>query len=139
MGTDTQMRFWVRKYGFIGLIVLTILGGVVLLAQRASSSLPPDPREVRLIARDMAFFIDGDDTPNPTLRFRAGEQVRIVLRNEDAGMNHDIAIRNWKVGSALLEGEGHTLFEFRVPDRRGSETYACTPHAVMMRGTIEVE
>ena len=133
------MGFWVRKYGFVGLIVVAVLGGVALLARSGSSSLPASPREVRLVARDMTFFLDGDDTPNPTLRFRAGEQVRVVLRNEDAGMDHDVAIRNWSVGSALLSGKGETVLEFRVPDRRGSETYTCTPHPMMMRGTIEIE
>lgn len=133
------MESWVRKYGFVGLIVVSILGGVALLARSVSTSLPAAPREVRLVARDMAFFVEGDSTPNPTLRFRAGEHVRIVLRNDDAGMDHDIAIGSWDVGSALLEGKGETAFEFQVPKRRGSETYACTPHAVMMRGAIEVE
>jgi plastocyanin len=29
--------------------------------------------------------------------------------------------------------------EFRAPDRAGEETYACTPHSELMRGTIRVE
>lgn len=128
----------IRRYGFIGLVAVAILGGVVLLAMSATFPAT-DPRELRLVARDMTFFIDGDNTPNPTLRFRAGELVRVVLRNEDAGMEHDFAIKNWKVGSALLDGKGETVFEFRVPDKRGPEAYSCSPHPVMMRGSIDVE
>jgi plastocyanin len=128
----------IRRYGFIGFLVVVILGGVVLLAMSATSE-GTDPREVRLIARDMTFFVANDETPNPTLRFRAGERVRLVLRNEDAGMQHDFVIKNWKVGSALLNGKGETVFEFQVPEERGSESYSCTPHPVMMRGAIEVE
>jgi plastocyanin len=128
----------IRRYGFIGLVAVAIFGGVVLLAMNAASERT-DPREVRIVVRDMTFFVAGDDTPNPTLRFRAGETVRLVLRSEDAGMQHDFVIKNWKVGSALLEGKGETVFEFHVPQTRGSEYYSCTPHPVMMRGAIEVE
>jgi plastocyanin len=128
----------IRRYGFIGLLVGAMLGGVVLLAMTAGAE-SADPREVRLVVRDMTFFVANDETPNPTLRFRAGETVRVVLRNEDAGMQHDFIIKNWKVGSALLDGKGETVFEFQVPEKRGPESYSCTPHAVMMRGTIEVE
>lgn len=126
-----------RRYGFIGLIVVAMLGGVVLLARNAS--MPAPPRDVRLVVRDMTYFVEGDDTPNPTLRFRAGERVRLILRNDDAGMKHDFVVKNWNVASVLLDGEGQTAVEFRVPEDRGTETYSCTPHAVMMRGTIAVE
>lgn len=128
----------VRRYGLIGLVVGGVLGGVALLAMKAVSA-DPGPREVRLVARDMTFFVEGDLTPNPTLRFRAGERVRLILRSEDAGMKHDFVVKKWEVGSALLDGKGETVFEFRVPEKRGSEAYSCTPHPVMMRGTIEVE
>lgn len=127
----------VRRYGFIGLIVVAMLGGVVLLAR--SASLSTGPREVRLVVRDMTFFVEGDEAANPTLRFRAGEQVRLILRNDDAGMKHDFVVKKWNVASALLEGEGEAVVEFRVPEERGSETYSCTPHPLMMRGTIAVE
>jgi plastocyanin len=128
----------VRRYGLIGLVVGGVLGGVALLAMKAVSA-DPGPREVRLVARDMTFFVEGDLTPNPTLRFRAGERVRLILRSEDAGMKHDFIVKKWEVGSALLDGKGETVFEFRVPEQRGPEAYSCTPHPVMMRGTIEVE
>lgn len=132
------MSAQVRRYGFIGLIVVAVLGGVALLA-RSAALLPAAPREVRLVARDMTFFLAGDYTPNPTLRFRAGEHVRVILRNEDAGMEHDFVIKDWKVASTRLEGRGETTFEFRVPEQRGSKTYSCTPHPIVMRGTIDVE
>jgi plastocyanin len=126
-----------RRFGLIGLMAIAIAGGVVLLARSVTSA--PGPRELHLVARDMTFFVAGDNTPNPTLRFRAGEQVRITLRNEDAGMQHDFVIKNWKVASTLLDGKGETVLEFRVPGQRGAETYTCNPHPVMMRGAIEVE
>lgn len=98
------------------------------------------PREIRVVAKDMAFFVEGDPAANPTLRFKAGERVRLVLRNEDAGLTHDLAIGAWKVGTKTLTDKGaESAIEFRVPDERGSTPYQCTPHAQMMRGTIQVE
>ena len=38
-------------------------------------------------SRDMTFYSTGSTEPNPTLRLRAGERVRIVLRNDDAGIS----------------------------------------------------
>jgi hypothetical protein len=57
------------------------------------ASRPDAAREVRLVVRDMTFYVDGDTSPNPTLRFKRGEQIRLVLRNDDPGMTHDVAIR----------------------------------------------
>ena len=43
-------------------------------------------REITLVARDMAFYLESDpDDAEPDDRVKAGERVRIVLRNEDAG------------------------------------------------------
>jgi hypothetical protein len=127
-----------RAFGFVVLIALALGAGAVLLP---ASALPRGggPRDVRLIARDMTFYLEGAEQPNPTLRFRAGEEIRLVLRNDDAGMDHDFAIRTWGVATGLLEGKGETAVTFRVPGTRGSESYACSPHSQMMRGTIEIE
>lgn len=100
----------------------------------------PAPREIRIVARGMAFFVDGDAVANPTLRLKAGERVRLVLRNEDAGMTHDFAIGAWKVATKTLIEKGSSAeVVFRVPDDRGTTPYQCTPHAQMMRGSVQVE
>ena len=119
-----------------GFVALVVAAGA---ARLPGSSASKGPREIHLIARDMTFYIEGDETPNPTIRLRAGEDVRLTLRNEDPGMDHDLAIRAWNVATRLLEGKARDAIVFRVPDARGSEVYACTPHAMMMRGTIVVE
>ena len=126
------------------LLVAAALGCAALLpiiaASRPAATADPHPREIRLVAREMAFFVDGDGTANPTLRLEAGERVRLVLRNEDAGMTHDFAINAWKIGTKTLTAKGaETAVVFHVPDERGTTPYQCTPHAQMMRGSVQVE
>jgi plastocyanin len=96
-------------------------------------------REVHLVARGMTFYVDGENTPNPTLHARPGERIKLVFVNADTGMSHDFAIRSWSVGTRLLDGKGHDAIEFTVPDTRGAHAYSCTPHSAMMGGTIEVQ
>ena len=86
----------------------------------------------------MTFYVDGQDTPNPTLHARPGERIRIILRNTDVGMSHDFVIRSWSVTTRLLKGKAQDSIEFTVPQTRGAHAYSCTPHAEMMGGTIVV-
>ena len=110
----------------------------ILASSRATGT--QTPREIRIVVRDMTFYVDGHDEPNPTLRVRAGEQIRLVLRNDDPGMSHDFAVKSWQVMTPLVTARGaETAVVFRVPQRRGSYTFSCTPHARIMRGTIQVE
>jgi plastocyanin len=96
-------------------------------------------REIRIVARDMRFFVDGGMEPNPVLRVRRGEDVRVVFRNEDTGMKHDFTVPDWGLETKVLRGRGETSITFRVPASAGAGTYACTPHSTTMRGTIAVE
>ncbi|MGH9311830.1 MAG: plastocyanin/azurin family copper-binding protein [Vicinamibacterales bacterium] len=97
------------------------------------------PREVVLVARDMSFYLDGAGVENPTLRFNAGEEIRLVLRNEESGVTHDFAVSAWKVATRRLQARERDAVIFRVPDTVGRYDYLCNPHASMMRGIIEVE
>lgn len=96
-------------------------------------------REIHLVARDMTFYIAGQNAPNPPLEARPGERIRIVLSNTDVGMSHDFAIRSWRVNTRLLKGKGQASIEFTVPTAPGSYDYSCTPHAEMMSGTVVVQ
>ena len=119
---------------------MTMLALAATLLPMTASSGPDDVREIRLVVRDMTFYVEGQPEPNPTLTVRAGEQVRLVLTNDEAGMRHDFAVRAWDVSSRMLEDRGETdAVTFRVPSQRGVETYLCTPHGKMMRGAIRVE
>jgi plastocyanin len=116
------------------LVLVALASGAIALSARGSG-----PREIRMVVRNMTFYIEGQSDPNPTLRLRAGETVRLVLRNDDAGMTHDFAIPDWKAATKWIEGGQEATVTFRAPDQRSSQTYNCQPHALMMRGTILVE
>lgn len=120
-------------------IAITIAAVAVSLLPMLASSGTGNVREVRLVVRDMTYYLDGSTEPNPTLQFRAGEQVRLVLKNDDPGMDHDFVIPAWDTRTKLLEGRGEDMVLVKVPDTRGTETYQCTPHSGMMRGSIRVE
>jgi hypothetical protein len=121
----------------IGLAAIA-LAAVVTLVSLVADPAPP-PREIVLTARNMAFYLDGDSTPNPALRVRPGETIKVTLRSQDPGITHDFAVRAWNVATPLLTGTGAVSVTFRAPDARGQQEYVCSAHAVMMQGRIEVQ
>lgn len=134
------MQKLVGRSGFIVSAVLLAAALLPIVAASGDRAASPAPREIRLVAKDMTFYLEGQTTPNPTLRVRAGEQIRLVLRNETPGMSHDLVIKPWQVQTPMLAKNGEeAAVSFRVPDRTGTETYNCTPHAEMMRGSITIE
>jgi plastocyanin len=124
-----------------GIVVAMLLGAATIAAilPRGPSSRDDGVREIRLVARDMTYYVEGNAEPNPTLRVRPGERVRIVLLNADKGVSHDFAIRAWNAATRRIDGHGEASIEFRAPAIPAQETYACNPHGQMMRGTIRVE
>jgi plastocyanin len=121
-------------------VVIGVIALMATLLPMIASSPPDGVRDIRIVVRDMAFYVDGGTEPNPAISVRAGEQVRIRLRNEDAGMRHDFTVRAWTVGTRMLADRGdEDQVVFQVPAERGTQTYQCTPHSKMMSGTIRVE
>jgi hypothetical protein len=125
------------RYVRVGVIVAALLTAAALLPLMGLSR--EHDREVRLVAIDRTFYLEGQPTPNPTLKLRARERIRLVLRNEDDGMRHDLRIREWNVAVPAIDGKGEQVVTFRVPDTPGTTSYTCTPHASSMLGSIEVE
>ena len=119
------------------------IGGVALAAVGlfaiALSARDVPTREIRIVARNMTFYLEGSPEPNPAIRVRAGERVRLVLRNDDPGTKHDFVVAAWGVETALLRARTETSIVFRAPTEPSTSGYECTPHASMMRGTITVE
>jgi plastocyanin len=114
-------------------VIVVVAGAVIPLAMR------PTPREITLVVRGMTFFLENDRrTPNPTIEVKAGEHVRIVLRNDDRGFTHDFAVPTLgKAVNALNWNESDDVV-IHVPGRPGTYEYICQPHALMMRGTLRV-
>lgn len=137
------MGFLGRRKGiarlFVALTAVAALGIGALLPLRAGTPDDKPPRELVLVVRDMAFYLDGEGQENPTLRFKPGEEIRLLLKNEEPGVAHDFAVREWDVATRRLQGLGSDTLTFRVPNRAGRYGYLCNPHASMMRGIIEVE
>lgn len=123
----------------VGVGALLPLGADPSVEFRAGSDEMKAPREIVLVARDMGFFLDGVGMENPTLRVESGEHIRLVLRNEEAGVTHDFAVSAWNVATRRLQARERDAVVFRVPDTPGRYEYLCNPHASMMRGIIEVE
>jgi plastocyanin len=120
--------------------IIAVVALAATLLPMVASSRADSTRDLRIVVRDMAFYVDGGAEPNPSITLRAGVQVRLHLRNEDAGMRHDFVVKPWAVSTKMLEdrGEEDTIV-FRAPTERGEATYLCTPHAKMMSGTIRIE
>ena len=125
------------RYMRFGFVLVLATAAAVLLPRIVASG--EGVRDVTLVVRSMTYYLEGSDTPNPTLRFVPGEQVRLTLRNEDAGMMHDFNIPSWDVATKVLDGKGEDSVTFRVPGSNSTASYTCTPHSAMMTGSIVVE
>ena len=119
--------------------VVAAIAGLVLLAALLPAWSSPPAREIVLVARGMTFYLDGDPSrPNPTLEVKAGERVRVVLRNRDRGMTHDFAVPALAAAMNTLDWNESGEVTLDVPDTPGTYKYECRPHRLMMRGIIRV-
>jgi plastocyanin len=129
-----------RRHIRVAFVTSAVLAAAALLPMMMiMGSSREETREIRIVARGMAFYVDGVAGPNPTVRLRAGERVRLVLVNEDAGMRHDLAVGSSGVATGLVEHGRQVAVAFRVPETRDAIPYFCTPHRSTMRGTIQIE
>ena len=112
---------------------------VLVLAVLVPALTATPAREITLVTRGMAFYIEGDaSTPNPTIAVKAGERVRIVLRNQDRGMTHDFAVPAVAAAADAIRWNQSSDVTFDVPDTPGTYLYECRPHRPMMRGVLRV-
>ena len=97
------------------------------------------PREIVLVARDMAFYLEGSQTPNPTIVVKRSEELRVIVRNQDPGITHAFAIGSLRASISRIEPGATQGVQFRAPRKTGRYEYVCPPHALMMKGVILVE
>lgn len=117
---------------------LAVAVAIFVVAGLVSVTTKPRAREITLVAKGMAFYVEGNATANPVIDVKAGETVRIILRNEDRGMTHDFAVPASKVSTDLLNWNQQDAVTFEVPGTPGIYEYVCKPHLVMMKGTLRV-
>ena len=87
----------------------------------------------------MTFVLaDEPEVPNPVITMRAGERVRLVLRNEAPGLLHDFRIPAWGVQVAQIRAGETADVTFIAPTQTGSYEYLCRPHGELMKGVVEV-
>jgi len=110
--------------------------GTLLVAVGCS---PEIPRDILVVARGMTFTLPSDpETVNPVIRVRAGERLRLTLRNDAPGLMHNFEIPAWAIKTAQIRGGASTSVTLTVPGQEGRYQYICAPHANLMRGFVEV-
>lgn len=130
-----------QKRGVVGASSLVLIGAAIVLAvagyrSAASASVP---LRLQLVARGMEFAqLDDRSAVNPMLNLPPGRTVEIEVLNEDPGSEHDLAIAELKVKTRRLKTGESAVLRFTTP-RRGTLTYYCTVHPIMMRGQIEID
>ena len=118
-------------------IVVAVLVATGIFLPRVLSSRE-SVRDIRIVARDMAYHVETLSERNPTLQLTAGEQVRVTFRNEDPGMLHDFGIPVLDIGTGTVTYGTEKTITFKVPAGSTGLTYVCTPHSAMMSGRIIV-
>ena len=119
---------------------IAALAAVILLVTLLPALSSTPTREVTLVVKGMSFYLEGDlTTPNPTIEMKAGERVRIVVKNQERGVTHDFAFP--AAGTVMNELSLNQTGEvgFAAPTKPGTYEYFCQPHRLMMKGIIQVE
>jgi hypothetical protein len=130
------MSFWGKRVS-AGLLATAVIA--LLLGAFAVALTRPAPREIALVVRGMAFYLEDGGDPNPVIHLQAGERVRIVLRNEERGIQHDFASPAMRAALDPIGWNQSADVTFVVPDTPGTYDYWCRPHMLMMRGKIIVQ
>jgi heme/copper-type cytochrome/quinol oxidase subunit 2 len=121
-------------------LVAAVFIGVGLLALIPVVANPKsEPREIVLVTRDMAFYVEGSSTPNPTLVLRPGEEVTVVVKNQEPGITHGFGVSALNVSVDRIQPGVTRAMRLRAPAVPGEYEYVCPPHAQMMRGKLVVE
>ena len=115
------------------LAALSMACGLAFLLLATGFRTPPPDREITLIAKEMAFYLEGKGQANPVLTFAPGLRVRLHFLNRDPGMVHDLVLPDFKVSTGAIPYGGEAFLEFNA---RGPGEYLCSLHPAMMRGVV---
>jgi len=124
-----------RLIGVVGMAaIFTLFGALVMVPLWSQSAVTADDaREIFLEARDLAF---GD--ANPTLSFKPGERIRLIVLNSDIGILHSIRLPGIDDTVRHIPWNEQVVIEFTAPEQ-GVFEYICPQHAPKMQGRIRIE
>lgn len=115
------------------------LAAVILVVTLLPALSGPPTRDVTLVVRGMTFYLESDPhTPNPVIEARAGERIRVVLRNQERGMTHDFAVKDLGADIEPITWNESSDVVLDLPSQPGTYQYVCRPHSLMMHGEIRV-
>ena len=129
--TQRAKRFsWAVLFTVLGTLIVAF---VVAEHVRPAATLEQPVLEIQLEANGTAFGKN-----NPTIEARAGERVRIVVRNTDPGVLHSIAVPSLGMETVDVSSGEEAVIEL-VADEPGTYEYACSYHLPLMKGKIVVK
>jgi hypothetical protein len=138
-GRRPRPRALVAPLVAVTLILLVTLSVRALARTEGRADGRSDARTITIVARDMSFYLPGESVKNPRLVAGRGELLRIVLKNDDPGMAHDLSFPSLGVASPMLRRSGtEAEVVLRAPQQPGRHEYLCSLHALLMRGELEV-
>ncbi len=130
-----------KSVGLISILLLVIIAGAFALFVTFLQDKEL-PRQVIIVAENMSFSSSAQNIEgelNPTFTFHVGEKISILFQNKDAGIRHDLVIEGLDIQTAVLSYGEFERFTISVPDKKGTYTYYCTFHKLMMIGQIVIE
>ncbi len=124
----------IKKRILIGAILVIATIGLSIASGRGPFKVfdTKDVRTIVLTTKDMKF-----NSTNPAFNLVPGEMIRVILRNEDPGMKHDLVIPAIGIRTPVLAYGEEAVLEFRAPDT-GTFEYFCSMHPVSMQGQFSV-
>ena len=124
--------------GLRGILVAALLAamlgaGVVIFSRQRAERSPAPVQVVELSMRDYTF-----NGTNPTFRFKVGDRVRFVVRNEEpTPIRHNFAIPSLGIPCDRELEPGEIRHVFLTLPRAGTFEYVCCTHRGM-GGTLIV-
>ena len=138
--TDSRKDWTVKRIGLLSALMIVVVSATgAVLASMAQSAVS---REITMVAKNMVFSVPSSESygeANPTITVKTGQKITIVLRNDDAGMLHDLVIEGLDVRLESVSCGETTRLTFTAPRQPGEYVYLCSFHPRRMRGVFIVE
>ena len=129
-----------KRIGLLSVLMIVVVSATgVVLASMAQGAVS---REITIVAKNMVFSlpsVESSGEANPTIIVKRGQRVTITLRNDDAGMLHDLVIEGLDVRLEVVSCGETTRLTFTAPREPGEYVYLCSFHPRRMRGLFVVE